>query len=83
MTSFFKLFQEYRSYYRLLRQLIRPVSALPRVRSIEDLYQNYRSTPSKITAFRALDLGCGSKPRNPFQASEWYGIDLREIPEKM
>ena len=27
---------------------------------------------------KTLDLGCGAKPRNPFNADEVYGIDVRE-----
>ncbi|MFC3071131.1 class I SAM-dependent methyltransferase [Phenylobacterium soli] len=27
---------------------------------------------------RALDLGCGSAPQNPFSAEEVYGVDIRE-----
>ena len=27
---------------------------------------------------KSLDLGCGSKPKNPFNAEEVYGIDVRE-----
>jgi SAM-dependent methyltransferase len=25
-----------------------------------------------------LDLGCGETPRNPFEADEFYGVDIRE-----
>lgn len=27
---------------------------------------------------RTLDLGCGAKPRNPFNADELYGVDVRD-----
>ena len=27
---------------------------------------------------KSLDLGCGTKPRNPFNADELFGIDVRE-----
>ena len=27
---------------------------------------------------RHLDLGCGSKPRNPYNCAELYGVDIRE-----
>lgn len=30
------------------------------------------------TITRTLDIGCGVTPRNPFNAHETYGIDLRE-----
>jgi len=27
---------------------------------------------------KSLDMGCGSKPRNPFNADELYGVDIAE-----
>jgi hypothetical protein len=27
---------------------------------------------------KALDIGCGSTPKNPFSMEEVYGIDVRE-----
>jgi glycosyltransferase involved in cell wall biosynthesis len=27
---------------------------------------------------KTLDLGCGSKPKNPFNADEFYGVDIRD-----
>ncbi|MBI2732871.1 MAG: class I SAM-dependent methyltransferase, partial [Aquabacterium sp.] len=27
---------------------------------------------------KALDIGCGPKPKNPFNATEVYGIDVRD-----
>ena len=27
---------------------------------------------------RTLDVGCGAKPRNPFNADEMYGVDVRD-----
>lgn len=27
---------------------------------------------------RALDLGCGSRPKNPFDADEFYGVNVRD-----
>jgi hypothetical protein len=31
---------------------------------------------------KALDLGCGLNPRNPFNCDELYGIDIRENKDK-
>ena len=28
---------------------------------------------------RSLDLGCGVKPRNPFEYKNSYGLDLRDL----
>lgn len=32
---------------------------------------------------KTLDLGCGTVPKNPFNASEIYGIDIREESERI
>jgi hypothetical protein len=54
----------------------------------KDLRKNYLSatsadellnrhyTPTSANT-NALDLGCGSNPRNPFQAPELFGADIR------
>ena len=26
---------------------------------------------------KTLDLGCGKRPKNPFNADEFYGVDVR------
>jgi SAM-dependent methyltransferase len=31
---------------------------------------------------KSLDLGCGTNPRNPFNADEMYGIDVRDDLDK-
>lgn len=37
----------------------------------------------KIKLTKTLDLGCGLKPKNPFNADELYGVDIRESDEKV
>lgn len=32
-------------------------------------------------ATKTLDLGCGSRPKNPFNADEMYGVDVRDDVE--
>lgn len=32
---------------------------------------------------KSLDLGCGLKPKNPFGADEFYGVDIRESDERV
>jgi len=32
---------------------------------------------------KSLDLGCGLKPKNPFNASELYGVDIRQGNDKV
>jgi len=30
-----------------------------------------------------LDLGCGTRPRNPYQRKQLYGVDIRELPSDL
>jgi hypothetical protein len=32
---------------------------------------------------KTLDLGCGLRPKNPFNADDVYGIDIREGGDKV
>ena len=43
--------------------------------SVEELVKRHYTASSSKTL--SLDLGCGSNPRNPFQATNSYGIDIR------
>ena len=45
------------------------------VKSLDKLVRKHYVTTSAQT--KTLDLGCGSKPRNPFQAKELFGVDIR------
>ena len=47
----------------------------PSITSVQELVdKHYRSNTSQTLS---LDLGCGSNPRNPFNATEFYGVDIR------
>lgn len=67
--------------HRLLQQLIRPVSELPRIKDMEELYKRYGHHRDTHSVRRSLDLGCGSKPRNPFEATQLFGVDIRPLPD--
>ena len=47
----------------------------PSINSVEELICKYKA-PYGMTSI-ALDLGCGGYPRNPFAATETYGVDIR------
>ena len=64
--------QFYRSI-RLTEQNLR--KKYPHSDSLETFIQDHVSSQTETS--RALDLGCGSKPRNPYNAQEVHGIDLR------
>ena len=39
---------------------------------------DYAARTRSGTATRTLDIGCGTTPRNPFNADEAFGIDIRD-----
>ena len=46
-----------------------------------EMWSEVNRTETAFTAIiktRSLDLGCGPKPKNPFNADEVFGIDVRE-----
>lgn len=67
----------------------------PFIRTLDDysIYPRYKNIGSRARFFevykssnpiqlfnRSLDLGCGDVPRNPLEAQESYGIDIRSYP---
>jgi SAM-dependent methyltransferase len=51
---------------------------LTRIRNIESLYEKYSSKKMDLNKSTTLDIGCGTTPRNPFDAETQFGIDIRE-----
>lgn len=49
-----------------------------RIRHPDGLYEKYSVKSLGLLGSTALDLGCGTTPRNPFQANTQWGIDIRE-----
>jgi len=45
-------------------------------RSIDEIHEQHRKKTSSKQV--AIDLGCGKKPKNLFNAEKCYGIDLTE-----
>jgi SAM-dependent methyltransferase len=66
-----------RQLMRLLVDSHATTLSLPIVRNIEDYLsaREFASFESEDT--RTLDLGCGTRPKNPFKASRVFGIDIR------
>lgn len=48
---------------------------------LEDITKKHINHNPNIKT-KSLDLGCGSSPRNPFQADELFGVDIRKDLEK-
>jgi SAM-dependent methyltransferase len=55
---------------------------LPEAKSVDQCLKGLIAKVSDLRGTRALDLGCGVNPQNPFRAEEVYGIDIRNNPSK-
>ncbi|MBU3560669.1 class I SAM-dependent methyltransferase [Polynucleobacter sp. MWH-Hall10] len=51
---------------------------IKRIRHLDSLYEKYSAKTLGLENSVTLDLGCGTIPRNPFQANTQWGIDIRE-----
>ena len=49
-----------------------------RIRNLDALYARYKPENLALIESTTLDIGCGTIPRNPFQANTQWGIDIRE-----
>ena len=50
---------------------------LRRLKSIDPIYEKYKALRSNENT-QSLDLGCGVKPRNSFNAKSSFGLDVRD-----
>jgi hypothetical protein len=79
-----KIYQKIELVLRFVRHL--PVARRISVSQYNNLCQKYTSQTKglhnrgleKNNSLVALDIGCGSEPRNPFKAPIVYGIDIRK-----
>jgi SAM-dependent methyltransferase len=55
---------------------------IKRIRNLNTVYARYSSSSLGLIESATLDIGCGTIPRNPFQANIQWGIDIRENLDK-
>jgi SAM-dependent methyltransferase len=70
--------RNYGGLRHVLRRLIRKTLFVAPVRNeawIHSLYQKYGVASKKGSV--SVDLGCGTRPRNPFQCEQGLGVDIR------
>jgi SAM-dependent methyltransferase len=63
----------WKAAYRLLKYGLYAPKIKP-----ENIYPKYSASILGLSNSKTLDLGCGGTPRNPFQAENFYGVDLFE-----
>jgi len=79
------LLKKIRRYCRTVELMYRSIDsyvAQPEIIDLNPLYQQYGSDRQALKNSTTLDLGCGESPRNPFNANQTYGLDIRENLKK-
>jgi len=69
-------------YFKAVKILYRSISNLVDMEEIKDteaFHQQLRTRYPSGLASKTLDLGCGTKPRNPFDADRVFGIDIANV----
>lgn len=72
----------YRNLFKLLKGSFGSLSQLPHTKRLQPFFDKYSALALNAHNSTTLDIGCGTKPRNPFSATTTYGIDIRENSEK-
>lgn len=81
MASLKKTIRYYRAL-KLMHSAIQTLVNIPQVKQLDFCYEKYGSVKLGLVDSSALDIGCGTSPRNPFEAKNIYGIDIREDLER-
>jgi len=76
--SLFKKIRRYCKTITLMYRAIDSFVAQPEIGDINSLYRKYGSEALNLKNSTTLDMGCGDSPRNPFNAIQSYGLDIRE-----
>ena len=69
-------------YFKAVKILYRSISHLVDMEEIKDIdafYQEQRVRYPSALGSKTLDLGCGTKPRNPFSAHTVFGVDINDV----
>jgi SAM-dependent methyltransferase len=77
MSPIYKILRFFK-VYTVGRKSMGSLIDLPKVKSIDECLDRSIDWTIDDPGSTALDLGCGPTPRNPFQAEEAYGIDIRD-----
>lgn len=72
----------YVSFLKLAHKPIGNMVDIPRVTNLAPILSAYSANVLGIKDASTLDIGCGSKQRNPFEAPMSYGVDIREDLER-
>lgn len=76
MGLFAKVLQA-RKLLTLLADLHRGLRDLPTVESLDAFLLAHQPSAARLLDTQTLDIGCGMRPKNPFQAQHVFGLDIR------
>ena len=76
--NLFKKIRRYSKTIALMHRAIDSFVAQPEINDLSPVYKKYGSEALNLENSTTLDIGCGEQPRNPFNASQTYGLDIRE-----
>lgn len=79
------LFKKIRRYYKTVDLMYRSIDsfvAQPEVSDLNLICKRFGADNRDLQDSATLDLGCGENPRNPFNSSQIYGLDIRENLER-
>ena len=63
--------------YKLSWRSIGSLAQIPWMKSPEVLYRRYGASCLGLRNASSLDIGCGTLPKNPFDATNVFGVDIR------
>lgn len=75
------LFKGIRRYCKTISLMYRAIDsfvAQPEISDLNLVYKSFDAQALNLLNSTTLDIGCGEQPRNPFNASQSYGLDIRE-----
>lgn len=64
--------------FRLSGNAFGSLTHIPKIKDLNFCYSKFNSDTLSLIDSSTLDIGCGEIPRNPFNAKNVYGIDIRE-----
>ena len=79
------IFKKIGLYYKTLRLAYISYDSLidlPEIKNLGFCYKKFCAQSMSRSNSSSLDIGCGNSPRNPFDADQAYGIDIRENKAK-
>lgn len=79
-----KLIDRLKQLYRTIAvaREVAKLGDLPYAWEIDKFLLSHDSISKQLTESSALDMGCGTEPRNPFRARHVFGVDIRPNEER-